>query len=231
MGRFSSRDELGYVGDANIYAYSDSTPVSRVDPLGLQADCADAGCCVTGKIQLKKEGALVGGFTLNDYADDWGNLEEPDKLGLEFPNQYKVQMYAPYTGDKSCKATQTALVAKLVGPEKEVKKLLQGLQQRFGVDDIKLNKPYEDREISGGKWEPQFTETFMTFADAPGDFSLSLTMVFGFTTCFHSTGSNCTYKKCCVEWAFLWNTVGKTGKDKFEIISKPEHSYCVKAME
>ncbi len=36
VGRFISRDPIGYSGGLNLYGYCDGNPVSRVDPLGLQ---------------------------------------------------------------------------------------------------------------------------------------------------------------------------------------------------
>src|SRR5262245_63153302 len=45
LGRFLSRDPLGYSGDFDLFEYVKDNPVNLVDPTGLRGRRCQQGCC------------------------------------------------------------------------------------------------------------------------------------------------------------------------------------------
>ncbi|MBS0263729.1 MAG: RHS repeat-associated core domain-containing protein, partial [Planctomycetes bacterium] len=43
-GNWLTRDPLGIIGDVNTYLYTDSDPISGIDPMGLMQDCTKKAC-------------------------------------------------------------------------------------------------------------------------------------------------------------------------------------------
>ena len=102
LGRFLTRDPLGYVDGAGLYEYVNAGPLERVDPLGL----AQLRSEITFSIETSFEGQYEDHWTIASYAWAFGNLVGGGKADTVKKSiyQFKEHWRVEHRFDAACDA-------------------------------------------------------------------------------------------------------------------------------
>jgi RHS repeat-associated protein len=210
LGRFISRDKVGYVDGALLYgAYF---APNSADPSGNT-------CCVTG-IDIVIDGKFQGGKTLGDYYphivdhkkpmdQQWfgdgttaGKIHKPSDVGWR--TQTIVSVQGSESDSTECVITQHYVISETTFPKEKV--------NTDPIDDINTagwdNTAFPYRQKWG--WENGSDQGTISIADPPcypkfasgGRYK----SIHKYKTCAFSTEGSCPakckYKKCCIEWTW-----------------------------
>jgi hypothetical protein len=181
---------------------------------GLRLSRCKSDGCVTGNLTAHTSGAFQGGWDANSYLSggaSWGPLVDPGTAGRE-GNHFKVQMTAPYSGKENLGVSQT------MQHGNSNQSFLDGTAAYLGraagsVHNGDVNpEPVLDASdpFATRPWSLRYNNGIASFADVPGAGPGDQGYI-DFVTCFHSLGTECTYKKCCVTWR--WTVDLTTGNN------------------
>lgn len=198
LGRWLTRDPIGYQGGINLYAYVENRSLNRVDYFGLESgDC----CICDAPVLQSTTTALQGNYTWNSYVNgNWGvnNHATTGQIGLKFG----VQEIAPFAGKENCGVSQTVTIQAANNILlNNIRKTANNTALVVGSDfpDINLNVADPFTQIA---WFPRYKDGQITFFDAPGGFDNDAVGSIVFDTCFISKdkSNSCENDRCCVVW-------------------------------
>jgi len=164
---------------------------------------SDSGGCVTGDLTAKTSGPFQGGWDANSYLGagvSWGNVNSPGTAGRDRTG-FKVQMVAPFSGAQNLGVSQTM---QFIGANQS---MLDHIDDYFGTPhgtskngDIKGEPVLDSGDpFAARPWFLRYKDGMASFADVPRMIPGDKGSI-DFVTCFHSKGTSCSHKKCCVTW-------------------------------
>jgi len=177
------------------YVLASADPVDRRDPTGhfdslvgvlavgaivltlssiADAPIVNVNSGFSGSAFTVLGGPFLGGYDVNSYLSQghfWAHFVAPGVAGEESIGQqtfFKVQMAAPYKGAHNVLVDQTITLlnanAPLVG---SLSSYLHSYNQPPATNGTTVEEP----ALASGGWFAQYTDDYVTFADAPGGFA------------------------------------------------------------
>ncbi|MGH7980279.1 MAG: RHS repeat-associated core domain-containing protein, partial [Limisphaerales bacterium] len=230
LGRFTTMDTFAGNNEDPLslhkYLYAADDPVNKTDPTGHDYDAFDINMAsifnyvitsmgdavpaeetpgLNGPAHIVTSGAIVGGFTVNDYLGSgatWGNLASPGTCGLD-NNHFKVQIVAPYSGYETVGVGQTFTP---IGANSALLGSMDEYLEYNGQPDINNNETVNEPLLGSDHytrnmiWFPRYTPSLVTFADAPGNYESGAKGDIQFQTTFYSREPSSVYSRVSVAW-------------------------------
>ncbi|HKB08679.1 MAG TPA: hypothetical protein VKF61_10405 [Candidatus Polarisedimenticolia bacterium] len=181
---------------------------------------------MSGPMRTLVQGALFGGYTVDDYLSgglSWGTVANAGNAGRD-GRAYKVQPYAYYTGDTSLGVSQTMThgdsnQAFLDGTAAYLGKAAGSVKNGTTYNEpvLKAGDPYASTgwNLRYGSKSGKGAEGMVTFADVPRAGAGEKGHI-DFKTCFHSRGGPCQEDVACQTWRW---TIDFTAKNDVNTVS------------
>jgi hypothetical protein len=188
--------------------------------LSLQRCKRETGGCVTGNLTARTNGALQGGWTVNDYLSggmSWGAVAAPGSAGRDGTG-FKVQVVGPFSGSETLGVSQTMTHGN------SNQSFLDGTAAYLGraAGTLRNGDVNPEPVLDAGDpfasrpWFLRYRDGMASFADVPRAGAGDQGHI-DFNTCFHSSGSGCSHRACCVVWRW---TVDFTGANSVNTVTQ-----------